>query len=498
MQALVTPMFQVVAFAFIARLVSATQMGLLTILSLILSLAQLIAPLALPGAIARFVAEELAQGRRENAAAVLYKSATVSIVISATMGAVCFIFASNLSVVFSTQPIVFQLLAIDILLTAGFVQILSNGLVGAQRFRDYSSVTVAYVAVRQMLIVAMLLLYHDFSWLVFAWVVSDLLYVFMMSVIVVRVLGHPTFEYSLRRLLRFSLPLMPGNSINFAYYWYDRALMIPYTSLADLGVYNAALTAFSVLSATCGGIATALYPAYAEIQTAKGKPALQDAIHVASRYVAFIAIPLALGLFATAKPALSLFVGQSYERGSTALEIITLFFALAVVGNAFSNIFLLLGETATASAATMASVAVSLITALLLLPVFGINGAAVSRGVGMLVSFALTLVLVRHRIRLSFDLEAVWKSFAASAGMAIVVWLAQYAYYNRLMLPVYVLIGGCSYLAGLRLLRAVHRADVELVREFLGKRWEAPVKLLSKILETRKKSGEDPSALAEA
>lgn len=41
-------LFQVVAFAIIARLISTSPMGLLDILSLILGLARLIAPFALP------------------------------------------------------------------------------------------------------------------------------------------------------------------------------------------------------------------------------------------------------------------------------------------------------------------------------------------------------------------------------------------------------------------------------------------------------------------
>jgi len=481
-QTLTTTLFQVVAFAIIARLISPSQMGLLAILYLILGLAQLIAPLALPSAIVRFVAEELAQGRKQNAAAIFYKSTTISIAISAIMSAACFMLAPSLSAAFSTQPIIFQFLAIDVFLSAGLIQTVSNALVGAQKLREYSLATIAYMALRNTLIVALLLVLHDFLWLVCAWVISDLLYVLIMNILVLRVLGLPTFEFSLKRLLRFSLPLMPGNSVGFVYSWYDRALMLPYTSLPELGIYNATLTAFGVLSAIPGGIATALYPAYAEIQTAKGKPGLQDAIHVASRYVSFIAIPLALGLLATAKPALSLFLGEPYEPGSTALQIITLFFALTVVGNAFGSIFLLLGETATASAATTASVAASIVTALLLLPAFGINGAATSRGVGMLVSFALTLALVRRRMRLSFDLEAFWKSFAASTAMAIAVWLTQYVFYNRLLLPAYVIVGAVTYLIGLRLLKAVHPADAQLAVEFLGKRYEPLVNLAGKIL----------------
>jgi O-antigen/teichoic acid export membrane protein len=484
MQTLATTTVGVVTFAFIARLISTSQMGLLAILSLILSLAQLIAPLALPNAITRFVAEELAQGQKPNAADVIYQSTAISVALAAIMAVACFMFSSQISAALSTEPVVFQLLSVDIFVTAGFNQTLGSALLGAQRFRDYSIIGVAYGVVRQTLILTLLFLFHDFSWLVAAWVMSDLFFLVVMVVAVFRFLGPPTLRFNPRRLLRFSLPLMPGGSIGFAYNWYDRALLVPYVSLAGLGVYNTAMTAFGVVSAVPSGIATALYPAYAKIQTVKGQAGLQDAIHVASRYVSFISVPLALGLMATAKPALSLFAGEPYESGSTALQIITLFFTLTVLGNAFGSIFLLLGKTATASATTAVSVAASLATALILLPSFGINGAAASRGVGMLVGFSLTLALVRRQIRLSFDLEAFWKSVAAGAGMVIVLWLAQYAAYSRYLLLGYVLVGGLAYLMGLRLLRTIHPSDVQLAKQFLGKRYEPLINLLSKLLQT--------------
>ena len=114
------------------------------------------------------------------------------------------------------------------------------------------------------------------------------------------------------------------------------------------------------------------------------------------------------------------------------------------------------------------------------------------RGVGILVSFALTLALVRRRITLSFDLEALWKSFAASIAMAIMVWLTQYVFYNRLLLPVYIIVGAITYLIGLRLLKALRPADRELAVVFLGRQYEPLVNLVWKILGNSKTDGKSP------
>jgi hypothetical protein len=78
-------------------------------------------------------------------------------------------------------------------------------------------------------------------------------------------------------------------------------------------------------------------------------------------------------------------------------------------------------------------------------------------------------------------LRPFWKSFAASIAMAIMVWLTQYVFYNRLLLPAYVTVGDVTYLIGLRLLRAVR-----LAVQFFGKRYEPLVNLVGKILENSK------------
>ncbi len=391
-------------------------------------------------------------------------------------------FASQLSGALSTEPLVFQLLALDVFLTAGLSQTLGSALIGAHKFREYSIAAVAYMAIRQTLIVVLLISLHDFSWLIFAWVLSDLSYVIMTTALVIRTLGPPSFEFKLEQLLRFSVPLMPGRLIDFARSWYDRALLLVFVSLSELGVYNATLTAFGVLSAMPVGMSKVLYPAYAEIQSVRGKAGLEDAIHTASRYVSFIAVPLALGLFATARPALALLLGEQYEYGSAVLQVLTIFFSVTLLGNAFGNILLLLDMTVTASGVAITGVVGSVCAAFVLVPYLGINGAAVSRGVAMMVSFGLTLALARTRLRISIDREALWKSFAASLVMAGVVWLAQEFWYDKHLLPVYVVLGACAYLIGLRLLRAIRPSDIQLAKQSFGKRYWTPINILSKIL----------------
>jgi hypothetical protein len=63
--------------------------------------------------------------------------------------------------------------------------------------------------------------------------------------------------------------------------------------------------------------------------------------------------------------------------------------------------------------------------------------------------------------------------------------LIQCAVYSRYLLLGYIIVGGLAYFAGLRLLRAIHPSDVQLVNQFLGKRYEPLINLFSKLLQTK-------------
>jgi len=96
----------------------------------------------------------------------------------------------------------------------------------------------------------------------------------------------------------------------------------------------------------------------------------------------------------------------------------------------------------------------------------------------MAVGLVAATIVLRRRIRVSFDVEAFWKCLVSSAVMAAVVLFAQAYYDSKYLLPAYVALGGLVYFAMLLLLRAVKPQDVQLLREYLGSRFRFIVKPL--------------------
>jgi len=96
-----------------------------------------------------------------------------------------------------------------------------------------------------------------------------------------------------------------------------------------------------------------------------------------------------------------------------------------------------------------------------------------------------TKIAVRNKIRLSFDLEAFWKSLLASIVMALAVYDVQALYQNKFYLPIYAIIGGAIYLAMLRLTNAIRPEDVRLMKEYLGPRFSPLVKPFERFFTSR-------------
>jgi len=65
--------------------------------------------------------------------------------------------------------------------------------------------------------------------------------------------------------------------------------------------------------------------------------------------------------------------------------------------------------------------------------------------------------------------------------MALAVYDIQALHYNKLYLPIYVLVGGGIYLTMLRLTNAIKPSDLRLMEEYLGARFSVLVRRFGRL-----------------
>ncbi len=471
-QKVVTSAAMVASFAILSRLITVKEMGIMAALLLVTELCQVVATLALQQAATRFIAKEFALGMKRIAGSIFYQAIRTTLLLAAPLAALVFAGANVLSVQLLGEDgyaVLFRVLAFDVLLYAGMLPVLWGALLGLQKFRETAILSVMNTLVRQSLIVLLIIFLRNFVGLVVAWVLADFVATSLYLAYISNILGRPKFDYALRNLLSFSWPLSISNAVGFAYSWFDRALLLALVPLATLGVYNAAIIAFNVLIGTAGAIATALFSAYSAMQSIHQRHSLSNAIYVASRHVSFIAVPLAFGLLATAKPALTVFVGPAYEEGTGPLMVLAGIYGITLFGTVLSPMLLAVGRTRWMSTITIVSLIVSLIVAYLLLPALGMLGAAIARALAMVLETVLTIVVLRRTMSFRIDVKSVSKSLVAGLVMAVVIISTQSLAYDKILLPLYVLIGAIVYAFMLRLLKAMGQEDLELIRGYLGK-----------------------------
>jgi len=338
---------------------------------------------------------------------------------------------------------------------------------------------------RQFLIILLILYLKSFIGLVYGWVLSDFAMFAAFGLYAVRMFGLMKKTFQFRRLMSFTWPLSVGNLVNFGYASFDRAILIAFVSLASLGVYNATLFAFGALSSVSVAFSNALLPVYSNIAADKGLEGSKRATRLASRYVSLVVVPLAFGLFATAKPALTLFVGDAYVSGALPLMILSLAFGLTGFGLVLSPMLTALAKSRAVMWITVASVVLGLASAYVLLPFLGIVGASVARDIATVVSLCLTIYALKRMRVLSLDLEMAWKSLAAGALMGGALIAIQAVAYSKILLPAYMVLGASIYLILLRVLRAVTAHDIQLIQKYFGARLGFLAAMLAEILVPR-------------
>jgi O-antigen/teichoic acid export membrane protein len=459
-------------------------MGVFTILNLANSGASTLMGLGLTNVVIKLIAENMAQGRKEKAASVCYKSLLLSELASVIVagGFILSRFPAGVSNL-PSSPLISAIgifFAIDLIATLG--QTAGAVFYGLLEFRGYALIYTIYASFKPFMVVLFVYETGSLVGLVEAWVISDAVLTAYVLLYLWRRLGPPVFRFSTKYLLKLSSPLYLAQLASFLYGSFDQLTLIPLVSLTALGVYGAAVTAFTAYNSLIGVFGTVLLPVFSGVHGVKGPEVLKDSIRTASRYASIVAMPLAFALLATARPALTLLVGGAYQGGTIPLAVLALGSIAGIVALALSPVLIVLNETTLAALSSIVPIPLGVAFAFILIPVLGILGASIARAFSMLLSLLLVWYFVRRKIAVKLDSRAILKSIVASGGMALVMEALQLLHYSRFLLPVYLLVGLLAYLLALRALKALTPADIDLIRRIFGPPSSRICNLLSRLV----------------
>lgn len=474
-----------VYFVFLARLLPPYEMGVLTVLLLILYLIEMVGDLGLSNASSKYIPDLMGKGDIDGASSVYRKILGTNMLFGFSLSALCFIMAPWLSLALTQTleyVVLFRVLSLSVL--TGLISLAAFGFVqGIQHWREYAGISIVHFTIRRFLGLYLVFIGLGLIGIVYGWILGDILGIFLSLLVVDRRLKSTvSASFPLPKLLVFSIPVLGYNLLRYAVQWVDRVFVMGYMSLFDLGIYQIAIYALTVLGIIPLSIFTALYPQLSELYAKRGIQALDKIFKSVTRYTILIFTPIVFAVITLHRPIIALFAGLRYIEASIPLAIMcvgALAWGLALIINSF---LMTLEQTKAVFGVMSTSFVLYLMASLLLVPNLGLIGAATVRGSLPFAMLFLGFYALRKHMTTEFDREACWKGFTASVIASVVIVLLKQATPSYVLLVAYGVIGAIAYVGMLVVLKSIHHYDVDFLENFAPKSTKQLVRYARKLV----------------
>lgn len=177
------------------------------------------------------------------------------------------------------------------------------------------------------------------------------------------------------QIIQFSSPMMLSSLMLFLLNWTDVFMLGAAVSEQELGVYNLAYKLASLAMLVIISMNVVLAPKIAELHKTNNLVELHTVIKNATRLVILLTTPIVLVLLFFSGPILGYF-GTGFIHGKTALIIISIGVLLNVITGNVDQILNMTNHQKILKNTTIFGFLLNVVLNLILIPKFGINGAA--------------------------------------------------------------------------------------------------------------------------
>lgn len=232
--------------------------------------------------------------------------------------------------------------------------------------------------------------------------------------------GSPSLDMA-RSLLSYSGYSFVSQIGGLGYSWVDVLVIGTFLSPAAVGAYEVAWKVASIATIFSDALATAAFPRLSEYS---GEGALERVESLFPQLVTpslAVVVPAFFGSLVLSQEILQLVFGPAYVGAALALVVLMVDSVSSAVYKQVSRTLRALDRPDLDARAVLVQVTLNLVLNLVLVPQYGITGAAVATGLGALAGKSLALVELSRLIRVRFQWRAIASSIVAAAAMAAVV-----------------------------------------------------------------------------
>lgn len=454
--------------AIIAREFSTSEYGVFNLALTVLSIALVIATLGFQNSLPREVAfyREKEPGKVERLVSTAITITAVSAVITALL---IFFLAGGISQLFHEERLVGALRVIVLALPfSALTAVIISVSRGFERVREQVYFQkILYPTAFLILVIIGVAMGFSFKYVFSAYVVAQgvTLIALVMDLRKNKIFRIKTFLDSKigKELIKFSIPLMLTGIAGFVMTWTDTLMLGYYLSSEVVGLYNSAAPIAKLLPIFLGS-AGLVYPPLATVLYTQGKISeLKRVYQILTKWIFLLTLPIFAVMFLFPEATINFLFGAKYVSAASALQILALGFMFHTFLGLNGWSLIVIKESSFVMYSTLVSALVNVALNAVLIPLYGIEGAATATAVSYFVTNVLNSLRLYQRTEIhpfswnyvkplviSFVLLGVIKGLNLRVAG---IWYA---------LPILVVFLGIYFFLVL-LSRSVDKEDVELL-----------------------------------
>jgi stage V sporulation protein B len=204
-----------------------------------------------------------------------------------------------------------------------------------------------------------------------------------------------------------------------------KSLDIPILNLffdyANVGVYSVADTVSSVLFSMTA-FSLPIISSMSEAWTKKDDDLMKKYAKISVKYPLMLGLPLTIIIFALAEPIVVGIYGAAFQRAVVPLQILIIGTFLLMFGHTLSSVLIGIAKPKLAGTLMAVAAAQYIISLFILVPLFGLTGAAISLTLTGVTSLVLIPIFVKHHLKTDV-FSGLPKLLFSGAILAVILFL---------------------------------------------------------------------------
>ena len=382
----------------VARL-GAEQYGFISIGIAILGVFVTISLLGMNEGVIRYVSYFKGKDERAKIKGVLSTALKLTTILGIVLSILLFIFSDLVAVrIFHNHQLssIIKIFAIIIPINV-FREILLST-IKAYRKVEYEVFSRNIVENSFKLLLTLLFIYIGFNVLgaalayLFATIASTIIALYFFRKVYLNFKINKPAEYSNKELLSYCWPLIFNTFIFQVILWTDTFMLGFFKTPSDVGIYNAALPTGQLMYIFPYALMTLFFPVLSELHARGSRQAFESIYKTTTRWIFMINLALLSVFIIFSKQVISVLFGREYLSGSMALVILSTGYFFYYLTSNSNYILMILKKTKLIFMNTIAAALINILLNFILIPKFGIVGAAIATVLSLMIIAILRFI----------------------------------------------------------------------------------------------------------